>query len=184
MTVSELVDKILRYQPYFQKNGGVTFSGGEPLLQFDYLLEVCKVLKKYNIHIALDTAGVGNYNDKLLDLIDLVIFDVKAIKRQEYQDITGYLIENSLNFLKKCQERDKKMWIRQVIVPGINDTKEGILELKEFISKLKNVEKVELLPYHTMGIGKYKNLGLEYKLKDVAAMDQERCRELEKLLLE
>lgn len=183
MTVTELVDKILRYQPYFQKSGGVTFSGGEPLLQSDYLLEVCKVLKKHDIHIAIDTAGVGNYKDELLNLIDLVIFDVKAIKRQEYQNITGYLIEDSLNFLKKCQEKEKKMWIRQVIVPGINDTKENILELKEFISKLKNIEKVELLPYHTMGIDKYKKLGLEYKLKNVVAMDQQRCRELEKLLL-
>lgn len=182
-TVLELVNKILRYKSYFKNNGGVTFSGGEPLLQSSYLLEVCKELKKNNIHIALDTAGVGNYDEKILDYIDLIIFDVKAIECKDYQNITGYLIKDSLNFLKKCQEKNKKMWIRQVIVPGINDTKDYILKLKKFVSKLKNIEKIELLPYHTMGIEKYKRLGLEYKLKNVGAMDKIKCSELEKLLL-
>ena len=90
MTVDELVNKILRYKPYYKDNGGVTFSGGEPLLQSDYLLEVCKHLKKEKINIALDTAGVGNYNEKLLDYIDLIIFDIKAVKSDDYNYITGY----------------------------------------------------------------------------------------------
>ena len=148
MTVDELVNKILRY---YKDNGGVTFSGGEPLLQSDYLLEVCKRLKKEKINIALDTAGVGNYNEKLLDYIDLIIFDIKAVKSDDYNYITGYKIDESLKFLNKCQEKNIKMWIRQVIVPKINDNEKNILELKKFISKLKNVEKVELLPYHTTG---------------------------------
>ena len=153
MTVDELVNKILRYKPYYKDNGGVTFSGGEPLLQSDYLLEVCKRLKKEKINIALDTY------------------------------ITGYKIDESLKFLNKCQEKNIKMWIRQVIVPKINDNEKNILELKKFISKLKNVEKVELLPYHTMAIDKYKKLGIEYKLTGVEAMNKEKCKELEKLLL-
>ena len=117
MTVDELVNKILRYKPYYKDNGGVTFSGGEPLLQSDYLLEVCKRLKKEKINIALDTAGVGNYNEKLLDYIDLIIFDIKAVKSDDYNYITGYKIDESLKFLNKCQEKNIKMWIRQVIVP-------------------------------------------------------------------
>lgn len=183
MTVEELVNKVLRYKPYYKDNGGVTFSGGEPLLQSDYLLEVCKRLKKEKINIALDTAGVGNYNEKLLDYIDLIIFDIKAVKEEDYNYITGYKIDESLKFLKKCQEKNKKMWIRQVIIPKINDSEKNILELKSFISKLKNVEKVELLPYHTMAIDKYKKLGIKYKLTSVEAMNKEKCRELEKLLL-
>jgi pyruvate formate lyase activating enzyme len=183
MTVDELVNKILRYKPYYKDNGGVTFSGGEPLLQSDYLLEVCKRLKKEKINIALDTAGVGNYNEKLLDYIDLIIFDIKAVKSDDYNYITGYKIDESLKFLNKCQEKNIKMWIRQVIVPKINDNEKNILELKKFISKLKNVEKVELLPYHTMAIDKYKKLGIEYKLTGLEAMNKEKCKKLEKLLL-
>ena len=178
MTVDELVNKILRYKPYYKDNGGVTFSGGEPLLQSDYLLEVCKRLKKEKINIALDTAGVGNYNEKLLDYIDLIIFDIKAVKSDDYNYITGYKIDESLKFLNKCQEKNIKMWIRQVIVPKINDNEKNILELKKFISKLKNVEKVELLPYHTMAIDKYKKLGIEYKLTGVEAMNKVKCKEL------
>ena len=183
ITVDELVNKILRYKPYYKDNGGVTFSGGEPLLQSDYLLEVCKRLKKEKINIALDTAGVGNYNEKLLDYIDLIIFDIKAVKSDDYNYITGYKIDESLKFLNKCQEKNIKMWIRQVIVPKINDNEKNILELKKFISKLKNVEKVELLPYHTMAIDKYKKLGIEYKLTGLEAMNKEKCKKLEKLLL-
>ena len=183
MTVDELVNKILRYKPYYKDNGGVTFSGGEPLLQSDYLLEVCKRLKKEKINIALDTAGVGNYNEKLLDYIDLIIFDIKAVKSDDYNYITGYKIDESLKFLNKCQEKNIKMWIRQVIVPKINDNEKNILELNKFISKLKNVEKVELLPYHTMAIDKYKKLGIEYKLTGLEAMNKEKCKKLEKLLL-
>lgn len=183
MTVDELVNKILRYKPYYKDNGGVTFSGGEPLLQSDYLLEVCKRLKKEKINIALDTAGVGNYNEKLLDYIDLIIFDIKAVKSDDYNYITGYKIDESLKFLNKCQEKNIKMWIRQVIVPKINDNEKNILELKKFISKLKNVEKVELLPYHTMAIDKYKKLGIEYKLTGLEAMNKEKCKKLERLLL-
>lgn len=183
ITVEELVNKIKRYKPYFKDNGGVTFSGGEPLLQTKFLLEVCKELKKENIHIALDTAGVGYDYDNLLDYIDLVIFDIKAIDENKYQDLVKHDIKESLIFLDKCQQRNIPMWLRQVIVPGINDTKEYILELKEFISKLKNIEKVELLPYHTMALSKYQKLGIPYPLENVPEMDKQRCKELEQLLV-
>ena len=183
ITVEELVNKIKRYKPYFKSNGGVTFSGGEPLLQTKFLLEVCKELKKEHIHIALDTAGVGYDYDELLNYVDLVIFDIKAIDKDKYQDLVSHDIKESLIFLDKCQQRNIPMWPRQVIVPGINDTEEYILELKEFISKLKNIEKVELLPYHTMALSKYQKLGIPYPLENVPEMDKQRCKELEQLLV-
>lgn len=184
-TPIELFNKIMRNKPYFQKNGGVTFSGGEPLLQCDFLIEVCKLLKKENIHIALDTAGVGNGNyDEILNLVDLVIFDIKAIDEDSYSHITNNNINESLKFLKKCQQLNKKMWLRQVIVPSINDNEEYINKLAEFIKPLKNIEKVELLPYHTMAKGKYKNLNLTYPLKETLDMNVDRCQELEELLRE
>ena len=180
-TPEELFNKIIRNKPYFKRNnGGVTFSGGEPLLQSDFVIETCKLLKKENIHIALDTAGVGNGNyEEILSLVDLVIFDIKALDSKNYEYITSNKIDESLKFLDICQKMQKDLWIRQVIVPGINDTEEYILELAKFISKLKNVKKVELLPYHTMALDKYKKLNIDYKLKDTPDMDVTRCKELE-----
>lgn len=184
-TPEELTKKIIRNKPYFKNNGGVTFSGGEPLLQSKFLIETCKLLKKENIHITLDTAGVGNGDyEELLNLVDLVIFDIKAIDEENYQFITNHNIEESLNFLKKCQELNKKMWLRQVIIPDINDTKEYIYKLKEFIKRLKNIEKVELLPYHTMAIKKYEKMNIPYKLVNTKDMSVERCKYLENLLKE
>ena len=183
-TPEELFNKIIRNKPYFKRNnGGVTFSGGEPLLQSDFVIETCKLLKKENIHIALDTAGVGNGNyEEILSLVDLVIFDIKALDSKNYEYITSNKIDESLKFLDICQKMEKDLWIRQVIVPGINDTEEYILKLANFISKLKNVLKVELLPYHTMAIDKYKKLNIDYKLNSTPDMDVTRCKELENKL--
>lgn len=180
----ELVSKILNYKPYYKNNGGVTFSGGEPLLQTPFLLEVCKDLKKENIHIALDTSGVTNCDYKpLLEYIDLVIFDIKGINNDDYKKITGLNEIKSLEFLKTCQDMGIKMWLRQVIVPGINDNKDYILKLKEFIMPLKNIEKIELLPYHSMAINKYKKLHIPYKLENTKDMNKNLCLELEQLLI-
>lgn len=183
-TPEEVVQKILRNKPYFKNGGGVTFSGGEPLLQIDFLIETCKLLKRENIHIALDTAGVGlgDY-DEILSLVDLVIFDIKALDDINYMKMTGNKISESLKFLECCQKNNKKMWIRQVIVPGINDSEAYIDSLAHFIKKLKNIEKIELLPFHTMAYEKYKKLNLDNPLKDKVNMDKEKCNELEKILL-
>lgn len=185
-TSEELVKKILRNKPYFKRNnGGVTFSGGEPLLQYDFLVETCKLLKKENIHIALDTAGVGNGKyDEILDIVDLVIFDIKATEEELYNYITENHISESLKFLKKCQEKNKKMWLRQVIIPNINDNEGYINKLVEFIRPLKNIEKIEFLPYHTLGISKYKKLNIPYKLEGLQAMNEEKCKKLENELKE
>ncbi len=183
-TPEEVVQKILRNKPYFKNGGGVTFSGGEPLLQIDFLIETCKLLKRENIHIALDTAGVGlgDY-DEILSLVDLVIFDIKALDDINYMKMTGNKISESLKFLECCQKNNKKMWIRQVIVPGINDSEAYIDSLAHFIKKLKNIEKIELLPFHTMAYEKYKKLNLDNPLKDKVNMDKEKCNKLEKILL-
>lgn len=184
-TPEEVVQKILRNKPYFKNGGGVTFSGGEPLLQIDFLIETCKLLKNENIHIALDTAGVGlgNY-DEILSLVDLVIFDIKALDDVNYMEMNGNKICESLKFLECCQKHNKKMWIRQVIVPGINDSESYIDLLANFIKNLKNIEKIELLPFHTMAFDKYQKLNLNNPLKDKVNMDKEICSKLEKKLIE
>lgn len=183
ITVDELVKKILRYKPYYKNTGGVTFSGGEPLLQSKFLIEVCKELKKENIHIALDTSGVGNGNyEEILKYIDLVILDIKAITAEDYKYITSFDIDEFNKFLNICQQLDKKLWLRQVIIPQINDNENYIFKLKEYIKNIKNVEKIELLPYHNMAKDKYKQLGISYTLEKTENMDKDKCKELEKLL--
>lgn len=182
MTPSDLVKKILKYKPYFGDEGGVTFSGGEPLHQPEFLLEALKECKRNGIHACLDTSGAGENYDEILDYCDLIILDVKELDEEKYKKLTGQNMDWFKNFLKKCQEKHKKMWLRQVIVPGYNDTEESVLKLKDFVSKLHNIEKVELLPYHSMAKEKYKKLGIKYRLENVLDMNKEKCKELEKLL--
>lgn len=179
ITPEEFVEKVKRYIPYYEKEGGVTFSGGEPLLQSEFLLSTLKLLKQEGIHTAIDTAGVGNGEyEEILKYVDLVILDVKASNDKLYQYITGRDISETLKFIEVCNKLDKKMWIRQVIVPGINDTKENILELNEFLKQIKNVDKVELLPYHTLGNEKYKKLGIPYPLEAIKDMHESKIKEL------
>lgn len=183
-TPKQIVDVLKRYKSYYKDNGGVTFSGGEPLMQRDFLLETLKLCKKEGINTCLDTSGFGFNYDEILDYTDLVILDIKAVNPLLYEKITKQKVEISLEFLKTCQKKNKKLWIRQVIVPRINDDEKHVLELKKFISKLKNVERIELLPYHSMAKGKYAKLGLTYPLGDTPEMDKKKCMELEKLLKE
>lgn len=182
MTAEELVKKVLKYKPYFGDDGGVTFSGGEPLRQPKFLLEALKECKKYGINTCLDTSGAGDEYDEILDYVDLVILDVKAIDAEKYKALTGQNIERYNRFLATCQKKKKRLWLRQVIVPGYNDTGADILRLKEYIKNIENVERVELLPYHSMAKEKYKKLGIKYRLENVLDMDKEKCKKLEKLL--
>lgn len=171
---SELIERIKRYKNYFGEDGGVTFSGGEPLLQPEFLLECLKLCKENNINTCIDTAGVGlGEYDELLQYIDLVILDIKAIDPNEYQELTGANIQSFNMFLDAVIKNQNKLWIRQVIVPGINNTKEHILKLKEYIKNIPNVEKVELLPYKTMGVHKYEKLNIPYSLENVPELSPE-----------
>lgn len=179
-TSDELVQKILRNKPYFKRNhGGVTFSGGEPLLQIDFLLEVCRKLKKEQIHIALDTAGygIGKYRE-ILELVDLVLFDVKYTDKKGYRTLTGREMGESLKFIEAMNESGKPVWIRQVIVPGMMDNESYIDSLVTYLRRINNIEKVEFLPFHHMGFPKYEQLGIINPLKEVEAMDVEACHQL------
>ena len=182
MTSKQIVDEIRKYRPYIEKDGGVTFSGGEPLLQSEYLLEMLKMCKKAGIHTCIDTSGTGydkKYVDEILKYTDLVILDIKAIDEEGYKKITGKDMSMFDYFKEKLIENNNKIWLRQVIVPDINDNEEYILKLKEYTKKFKNVEKVELLPYHSMGIEKYKKLNIKYRLEKTLDMDKERCKKLQ-----
>ena len=185
MTSDELVDQVRKYRSYIEENGGITLSGGEPLFQSEFVLEVFKKCKLAGINTCLDTAGTG-YNKKYLKEIlkytDLVMLDIKALNNEAYKKMTGKSIEEFEYFVKVLNESNKKVWIRQVIVPTINDTEEYIKDLKKYISKIKNIEKVELLPYHTMGVDKYKKLNIKYRLENVPEMDKEECERLNSLL--
>ena len=186
-TSEEIVEKVRRNKPYFKNGGGVTFSGGEPLLQYDFLVNTCKLLKKEDIHIAIDTAGIGlgDYTE-LFNTIDMVLLDIKHITRDGYKDVTG--TDRFLNFMEFVKELNKtniEVWIRQVIVPGVNDNTNYIKELSSFIKdNINNVSRVDFLPYHKMGVEKYNKLGIEDPYKDIEAMDKDRCDMLYKEFLE
>ena len=179
----ELVKKIERYKNYYGADGGATFSGGEPLLQPEFLLECLKLCKEKGINTAIDTAGVGfgDY-DEILKNCDLVILDDKAVDGEEYKKLVGQDIKFFNQFLEAVQKNGNRLWLRQVIVPGINDDEAHVLKLKKFAKKLKNVEKIELLPYKTIGIHKYQDLKIRYRLEGVPDMDEEKCQKLQQLL--
>lgn len=181
-TPQELADKILRNKNYFiSNNGGVTFSGGEPLLQSEFIIEVCKILKKENIHIAIDTAGVGRGNyDQILKYVDLVLFDIKHTDSDEYRKLTGRNIDDSLEFIKALNKSNTKVWIRQVIVPGLMDNNEYMDSLVDVLSNIKHVERVDFLPYHKLGSDKYVKLGIDNPYKNMPEMNKDRCEELYK----
>ena len=177
MTVDKLVEKIIRNKPYFKRNnGGVTFSGGEPLLQIDFLIAVCKKLKEENIHIAVDTSGngLGKY-DELFKYVDLVLLDIKHVNQEGYKEITGGNINKSLEFINELNKTSIPVWIRQVVVPGIMDDDEYLNDLKQFIKTIKNVERIDFLPYHKLGSEKYDKLGIINPYKDMPEMDKEKC---------
>lgn len=182
-TTEELVKFILRYKNYLKNDSGITLSGGEPLLQTDNLIELCKELKKHNLHIALDTSGVGNGNiEKLLEYVDLVILSIKGLSDEEYIKTTGMDMKRTNQFIQLCNRMNKNMWIRKVIIPKVNDNYKYIDNFYNFLKTINNVKKVELLPYHNMAIGKYKELNINYPLKKTNNMDKKICENLERYL--
>lgn len=184
MSSEDLIKRIHKYKNYY-KNGGVTFSGGDPLLQPDFLIDMLKKCHTINMHTALDTSGVGiGKYEEILENTDLVLLDVKAINPEKYKEITGKPIDEFNKFVEVLNKSGKEVIIRQVIIPGINDTKEYIKDLKNYVEHIKNVSKIELLPYHTMGVNKYKKLGIPYKLEGVPPLSQEKLKELEQTLKE
>ena len=179
MTVEELVEKVLRNKPYFKNNGGITFSGGEPLLQNEFLLECCKRLKKENIHIAIDTAGYTPNNvDEILKYVDLVLLDIKHTSKDGFKAITGGNKDIQDKFIEHLNKSGKKIWIRQVIVPGIMDNDDYLESLVKTIKNIRNVERIDFLPYHKLGREKYITMGINYPLEDTPEMNKDKCIEL------
>ncbi|MFA9424487.1 MAG: pyruvate formate-lyase-activating protein [Sedimentibacter sp.] len=183
---TELIEKAKRYKPYFKFNeGGITFSGAEPLMQPDFLLECLKLSRKEGIHTVIDTAGagLGDY-DEILKYTDLVILDIKHSNPEKYKQITGLNIESYKKFKEALIKNNKDIWLKQVVTPGINDTFEDMIDFeKEVNSFPKNmIQKVELLPYHTLGVFKYKELNIDYKLEGVEPLSKEKLNELKKYL--
>lgn len=178
--VEDLVKKIKRFKSYFSaSDGGVTFSGGDPLRQPEFLLEMLKRCKEEGIHTCLDTSGVGfgDY-EQILKYTDLVLYDVKHITEEGYLDMTGSRIDETNKFIEAVKKTGTKLWIRQVVVPGRTDSEGYMNSLKQFVDSLENVEKVELLPYHLLGVSKYENMKLKYRLDGVLPMDREVCKSL------
>lgn len=184
-TSDDVVNTVRKYRSYIEENGGITLSGGEPLFQSEFTLDILKKCKKAGIHTALDTSGTGydkNLLEEILKYTDLVILDIKAINKTNYKKITGYDIDDFNYFVEILNKLNKKVWLRQVIIPTINDTEKYVKSLKKYIDKIKNVEKLDLLPYHTMGVDKYKKLNIKYRLDGIKAMDKNKIEELKKLL--
>lgn len=177
----ELVDKIKRYKTYFKDKGGVTFSGGEPLIHSKFIIETSKLLKQEGIHIALDTAGVGlgDY-EEVLKYIDLILLDIKHTTRQGYKDITGLDIDETEKFIEEINKQNKPVWIRQVVVPGIMDNYEYMDSLIKYLKKIKNVERVDFLPFHRLGREKYVTMNIPYPYENKNEMDKEECNKLYK----
>lgn len=185
-TVDDVAKKILRSKPYIDSsNGGVTISGGEPLLQCDFLIELFKKLKELKIHTALDTAGSIKINSKIEELLkytDLVILDIKHIDNERCIELTGEPNTNELEFAKYCSNKNIDLWIRQVLVPGYTDDENNLKKTGEFINTLKTVKKVEVLPYHDLGKFKWERIGEKYPLEGVKAPTKEEIEKAEKIL--
>ncbi len=178
-TVDEVVHKVLRSKPYFKDEGGVTFSGGEPLLHSKFIIEVAKKLKKEKINICLDTAGVGNGNyDELLKYVDIVLLDIKHTEKETYKEITGMELKEVENFINACNKNNKRIWIRQVIIPDINDNTKYMDSLVEYLKHIKNIERIDFLPFHRLGREKYIKLNIPYPYEDKDDMDKDKCNEL------
>lgn len=184
-TVNQITEKILNYKNYIVPNGGVTISGGEPILQVKFLIELFKELKKHDIHTAIDTSGSFKITSEIKELIkltDLFLLDIKCINDDICKELCGVSNKNELEFARYLSENNKDMWIRQVLVPGYTDKEEDLIKLKEFIKSLKTVKKVEVLGYHDMGKFKWEDLGKKYELENVRTAQKEDIERAERIL--
>ena len=169
ITVDELINDIQHYQSYLQfSGGGVTISGGEPLLQPEFVREIFRRCQELGIHTALDTSGFPDFeaSKPVLDYVDLVLLDIKSFNPDIYHQVTGVAIAPTLHFATYLSQIQKPTWIRFVLVPGLTDDPENVAQLAQFVSTLNSVEKVEILPFHKMGEYKWQELGLDYTLSD------------------
>ena len=184
-SLDEVYDKIMRYKNYIYPDGGVTITGGEPLLQAPFLIELFTKLKEENIHTCIDTSGMVVITEeikKLLSLTDLVLLDIKHIDSAKCKALVGVSNKLELEFAKYLSDNSIPVWIRQVLVPGYTDSKEDLEKLKTFLSTLNNVKKIEILPYHSIGKYKWEKLGVKYELEGVRDANNEDVARAKKIL--
>ncbi len=186
MSVSEILKQYDGIKE-FLKNGGITVTGGEPLVQIDFVIELFKAAKEKNIHTALDTSGIlfdcsDKYNG-LIKYTDLVLLDIKHINNEEHIKLTKHTNKSVLEFAKFLSQNNIPMWIRHVIVPSITDKEEYLKELGRFISTLKSVKALDILPYHDMAKEKYKKLNIDYPLKSIAPATKEEAIKARDIIL-
>lgn len=182
ISTEEIVRRAIRMKPYYKNGGGVTLSGGEPLAQGAFVLDTIRALHEEDIHVALDTSGIGDekYYSDIIREADLILLDIKHYDPKFFKLITKADIGKLISFIGEIEKTDTRVWIRHVMMPFVTDTKEDIEGLIKFVAPIKkNIDKVEILPYHTMGVAKYKDLGQDYELKHMEAMDKERAKEFE-----
>ncbi len=175
VTTDEILNEY-RKNSSFYTNGGITVTGGEPLLQIDFVTELFQKAKAEDIHTCIDTSGI-TFNpqhtekfDELVKYTDLVMLDIKHIDSKKHNALTGHGNENILAFAKYLEEKKTPLWIRHIIVEGITDSPEDLVRLGEFIGTLGNLKALDVLPYHTMGVGKYEEMGIPYPLKELKAL--------------
>lgn len=180
----DIVIMAKRYKTYYGEEGGVTFSGGEPLLQGEFIVECMKQLKEIGINSIIDTSGtyVDRFTEEAIRQAHMVILDIKHTDPNTFYDVTSITQDPLLKLIEIMNTQNKNVWVRQVVVPGLNDTEDNVRELNHFVKRIKHVQKVELLGYHSMGIDKWENLNMEYKLKDVKPMNPTRLKELNDLV--
>ncbi len=189
-TPEEVLNKALRYKNYWKKNGGITVSGGEALLQIDFVTELFRLAKEKGVNTCLDTSGnpftrqepfFGKFR-KLMEVTDLFMLDIKHMDPAGHRKLTGCDNANILDMARFLSDSGKAMWIRHVLVPGISDDEKQLTSLRKFIDTLKTVERVEILPYHTLGVFKWKELGLPYQLEGVEPPTEEQVKRAKELL--
>lgn len=177
LTAEELLAEVLKYKSFIA-SGGVTVTGGEPLMQPQFLREFFEVCHREGIHTALDTSGynISQLAFDVLDHTDLVLLDIKSINALKHKELTGVEQSNTMRFMEELVRRNQPAWVRHVVVPKWTDDETELMELAEYVAQRPNIEQVELLPYHTMGQYKYESLGLEYKLSDIEAPTKEQMQ--------
>jgi pyruvate formate lyase activating enzyme len=183
-TPNQLVQEIVKYKSYMEfSGGGVTFTGGEPLLQAEFILETVRLLKQQNISVAIDTSGFvwNNQVEELLDYTDVVLLDIKNFDPEVYKEITGVALSPTLRLLDYLKDKHINTWIRYVLVPGLSDNLDTIRKLSAHLDQYPNVSRIEILGFHKMGEYKWKELGLEYKLSDTREPDRALLQEVKEI---
>ncbi len=182
-SVDEVFEKIVRYKPYFAENGGVTVSGGEPLMQWEFVSELFERLQQAGIHTALDTAGIGDLNGARAVLLhtDLVLCDLKFAKGEDYSQYCNGNMNTVTAFLRMTESLYVPLWIRHVVVPDLTDSKENILKIASISARFSNLQKLELLPFKKICIAKYDTLGIKFPLNDYAECTDAAIQKLNKL---